>query len=178
MPNLKKKELFDSSPRKVKCSWCRKDIELGALCCPYCNHDGPAAPWENNPKHFSFILHPEKIHKAWTLHFELRVAWVDSCGQQCYRTFTASLNGKVLNTSIEYLMEIDVPENSQITVYMDKLCPGSGDDFDTTIGYSPKNGQWPVLSSPGKYKVEMYKEAYKRFLITHYKTVFSVDRIG
>lgn len=176
MPNSVKWGFYEN-PSTVQCSWCRKTIDIDALCCPYCNHDGPAVPWRNNPKHFSFVLHPEKIHKAWTLHFELRVTWVDSLGQQLHRTFTSSISGKTLDTSTEYLMEIDVPAESQITVYMDKFCPGSGDDFDTTIRYSPKNGQWPVLSSPGKYKVDMYKEAKKRFLITHYETVFSVDRI-
>ena len=178
MPVLKKIELFDNSPREVKCSWCRKDIELDALCCPYCRNDGPSMPWKKELKHFSFVFRPG-IHKKTSLLYRLSVDWLDSCGQKFQKNYQFSCRGSELDGSTDYLAEIDVPIDANMHVSLNHWSLNRDGSISNDTPCHTKDGSDAViLHDPGKYMVTMYMEAERRLLTTRYTPFFSVERIG
>ena len=181
MPTLKHVELHELgySGERVKCSWCRKDIELDALCCPYCRNDGPSMPWKKTLKHFSFVFRPGK-HKKTRLDFILSVIWFDPCGQKFAKSFYFSCRGNELNGTTNYFTEIDIPADASIRVslYSWALHPDGTPSNNETLCH-PKNGlEEIILHDPGKYMVTMFMEAERRLLTTRYTPFFSVERIG
>ena len=183
MPVLKKIELPDRDRHeKVKCSWCRKDIDLDALCCPYCNHDGPSMPWKKELMRFSFVFRPgmhKNKGKNTDLCYKLSVGWPDSCGQKFRRYYYFSCRRSELDGSTDYLAEIDIPvdANMHISLTRSTLHHNSYPSNDTQCHIKDGSDE-VILHEAGKYMVTMYMEAERRLLITRYTPFFSVERIG
>lgn len=170
----KKVELYDESVW-VHCSWCRKNIDIDALCCPHCHHDGPSLPWKKELKHFSFELYLGKERIIWLRYFDLSVSWEDSCGQKMTKHFSHPFDKKTMTSdgSSGYLMEIDVPANAHITVSVYNMNRDNEKSF-----YQTRDGLPVVLSDSGKYAITMFTEVESRLLIPHHITYISVNRIS
>lgn len=180
MPTLKHVELHERgcSGERVKCSWCRKDIELDALCCPYCRNDGPSMPWKKTLKHFSFVFRPGK-HKKTLLDFILSVIWFDPCGQKFAKRFYFFCRGNELDGSTDYLAEIDVPVDANMHISLTRASLNHNGSTSNDNPCHTKDGlDTVILHDPGKYMVTMYMEAERRLLTTRYTPFFSVERIG
>lgn len=179
MPVLKKKELFDlSGGQEVQCSWCRKYIALGALCCPYCRNDGPSMPWKKELKHFSFVFRPG-MHKKTSLCYKLSVDWLDSCGQKFWKSYLFFCQGSELDGSTDYLAEIDVPVDANMHISLTRASLNHDGSRSNDNPCHTKDGlDTVILHDPGKYMVTMFMEAERRLLTTRYTPFFSVERIG
>lgn len=181
MPTLKHVELHELgySGERVKCSWCRKDIELDALCCPYCNHDGPSMPWKKELKHFSFVFRPEITHRKTRLDYKFSVDWLDSCGQKFWKRYEFSCSGKKFDGLTDYLAEIDIPVDANMHVSLTCASLNYYDEVVKGTQYHTKDGlNTVILHEAGKYMVTTYMEAERHLLTTRYTPLFSVDRIG
>lgn len=168
------KPVFNSSG--VNCDWCDKSISPRAACCPYCGHPGPGLEWKNNPKKISFKITPQVPNKWWIFYINLIVEWSVSnemvLGASCSTAFYSRDSLK------DYLLEIEVPPNAHVSVNLNIVIPGSGDDFDTTLYLLPTDKQKAEISEPGIYEIVLDKVPKAIWFKTTFKDTFTINRIG
>lgn len=173
---MQKRVLKPTSYTEVKCDWCDKSISSGSACCPYCGHAGPAFEWKNNPKKISFKITPHVLNGFATFYVQLIAKWVGSDGMDLSAYYCTEFYER--DSTKDYLLEIEVPQNAHVSVSLKMVIPRGGDDPDETCYFPPMDEKKTVISEPGMYEIVLCKKPKKGWLITKYIDAFKINRIG